>query len=313
MGCVIRMRVERLEYGDDPKAEYPEDFNSFKVYEIWSEPDVKIKDGDYEDLEEIDRSKESKRLAVAVEFSTQQGGYFFIEKQYPSPKWMNKVWKLLKEENWQGYSFNEIRGGCRRQIKVIKRKNYTAVIDKEKGKVLHNRGKKQGSGTVEKLENFWARPDERLNAYILKVKKESIKVRLSNGEKVWIKDKVGVPDEKVGENAELTVVAIPGNVTTETFGNVEKITDSLGITALEDQKLPCKLVVEVTDYDVEDRWPEAKSKFGYPLIEFDVGVGKVVSAHENVRPVKEKQDYHEKGTKWKITARKLILEHIDII
>jgi len=35
------MNVKILEYGDDPSYEYPEDFNSFKVYEVWSEPGIK--------------------------------------------------------------------------------------------------------------------------------------------------------------------------------------------------------------------------------------------------------------------------------
>ena len=35
------MRVETLEYGDNPKSEYPEDWNSFKVLTVWSQPGAK--------------------------------------------------------------------------------------------------------------------------------------------------------------------------------------------------------------------------------------------------------------------------------
>lgn len=152
------MDVRTLEYGDDPEADYPEDFDSFKIFEVWSDPDIKVEDKDipieYEDLEEVDSSKESKRLAIAVEFSMHQGGYFFIETPSPNPDWLNKVWKLLQDNGWQGHSFNEIRSNCREQIKLIRRKSYIAVIDEQSGKAFHNRGKLQGSGTVEDIGDF---------------------------------------------------------------------------------------------------------------------------------------------------------------
>ena len=317
MGGEIRMKIERLEYGDDPDTEYPEDFNSFKVYAVWSDPDIKIEDSDvpieYKDLEEVDGNKEAKRLSVAVEFSMNQGGYFFIETPNPTTEWLNKVWELLQEKGWQGYGFNEIRNGCRGCIKVIRRKDYTALIDKEKKKVFHNRDMPRGAGAIDDLEDFWARPDKRLEAYILKVEDDNNKVRLSNGEKVWIEDRVDVSDDIVGENTELTVVVMPGSVTTDTFAGKEEITDDLGIDSLSDGKFPCKVVTEVTGYDVEDKWPEAKSNYGYPLVELDTGIGKVVTAHENVPPVEERQPYHEEGVKWKMVTRKLMLEDIDVI
>lgn len=158
------MKIERLEYGDEPDSEHPEDFDSFKVYAVWSDPDIKIEDSDvpidYKDLEEVDSSKKAKRLAVAVEFSMHQGGYFFIEKPNPTTEWLNKVWDLLQELGWQGYSFNEIRSNCRENIKIIRYGDYTAVIDREKGKVFHNRAKPKGAGAIEDLENFRARPEK---------------------------------------------------------------------------------------------------------------------------------------------------------
>jgi hypothetical protein len=93
----------------------------------------------------------------------------------------------------------------------------------------------------------------------------------------------------------------------------EEITDDLGIEHLKDGKFPCKVVAEVTGYDVGDKWPEAKSSYRYPLVELDTGIGKIVTAHENVPPVEEKQPCHEEGVKWKMVARKLMLEDIDII
>lgn len=176
--------------------------------------------------------------------------------------------------------------------------------------MFHNRGKPKGSGVIVDLENFWTRPEKRLNAYILKVEEESVKVRLSNREKIWIEDRINVSDDIVGENAELTVVVAPGTRTADTS---EEISDDLGIEPLSDGKFPCKVVAEVTGYDVGDKWHEAKSDYGYPLVELDTGIGKVVTAHENVPPVEEKQPSHEKGTKWKMVARKLMLESIDII
>jgi hypothetical protein len=113
------VKIERLEYGDDPEVEYSEDFDSFKVYEVWSEPDVEFVDGEgleVDELGEEEVDEHSKRLAVAVEFSMHQGGYFFIETPNPNTEWLKKVWELLQETGWQGYSFNEIRGNCRGQM-----------------------------------------------------------------------------------------------------------------------------------------------------------------------------------------------------
>ena len=106
---------------------------------------------------------------------------------------------------------------------------------------------------------------------------------------------------------------MPNSVTTETFANVEEISEDLGVEKLSSGKLHCKVVCQVTDYDVESRWPKAKSKFGYLLVEMDIGVGKLVLAHENVHPVKEKQPYHEKGVKWKIKSPELMLENAELI
>ncbi|MFB6100807.1 MAG: hypothetical protein ABEK16_06070 [Candidatus Nanohalobium sp.] len=103
------MKVETLEYGDDPEKEYREDFNSFKVFTVWSEPDVKITDDSVpvksEDLEEKDSSREAKRLVTAVEFPITVSGYFYVERPNPTPDWLEKIFDLLKEEGWQGHSF----------------------------------------------------------------------------------------------------------------------------------------------------------------------------------------------------------------
>lgn len=151
------MRVERLEYGDE-QGEYREDFNSFKIYEVWSEPVVESHDSlpanttIYESPSES--PVESKRLVVAVEFPMSYGSYFFIETPKPDPEWMNKVFDLLRENGWQGHSFEEVRNQCRGLITVVKRETYTAVIDKEKAKVYHNCGKPKGAGETTRLEAF---------------------------------------------------------------------------------------------------------------------------------------------------------------
>lgn len=157
------MRVEVLEYGDNPEDEYPEDFNSFKIMTVWSEPDIKVEgEGvpiEYEDLEEKDGSKAEKRLVTAVEFHIHEGGYLFIERPEPTPGWMNKVFELLREEDWQGHAFKEIRVGCRRDIEIEKGENYTAVIDHKNETVYHNRGVPQGSGKKVDLEE-WGRQNQ---------------------------------------------------------------------------------------------------------------------------------------------------------
>lgn len=158
------MKIERLEYGDDPDSDFPEEFDSFKVFTVWSEPDINIVENEfpveYKDFEELDSGKGAKRLAVAVEYSMHQGGYFFIETPNPDTEWLNRVWEHLKELGWQGYSFNDIRSNCRGHIKVIKRKDYSAVIDKKNEKIFHNRAKPKGAGAVDDLDNFWDRAEK---------------------------------------------------------------------------------------------------------------------------------------------------------
>jgi len=82
------------------------------------------------------------------------GGYFFVERPEPTPRWLNKVFDLLYDEGWQGHFFNEIRVDCRGEIKVVRREDFTAVIDERKGKVFHNSGMRKGSGKIEDLEEF---------------------------------------------------------------------------------------------------------------------------------------------------------------
>jgi len=151
------MRVQRLEYGDEP-GEYNEDFNSFKVYEVWSEPVVESNDSLPANTTIYESPSESpvepKRLVVAVEFPITFGSYFFIETPKPNPEWINKVFDLLKEKGWQGHAFEVIRNQCRGQITVIKRKTYTAVIDRKEGKVYHNSDKQKGAGKTEELKGF---------------------------------------------------------------------------------------------------------------------------------------------------------------
>lgn len=151
------MRVERLEYGDKP-GEYQEDFNSFKVYEVWSEPVVESHDSLPANTTIYESPSESpvepKRLVVAVEFPMGYGSYFFIETPKPNPDWLNKVFDLLSEYGWQGHAFETIRNQCRREIAVIERKSYTAVIDRKEGKVYHNFNKRKGAGKTDDLEVF---------------------------------------------------------------------------------------------------------------------------------------------------------------
>lgn len=152
------MEVKVLEYGDDPKSEYPEDFNSFKVMTVWSEPETESVDEIPSDKEIYESSKESpiepKRLVTAVEFHIGEGGYFFIEKPQPNPTWLNKVFDLLMEEGWQGHSFKEIRSNCRGNIEVQDAEDYTAVIDHDRELVFHNRDVPKGSGRKTDLADW---------------------------------------------------------------------------------------------------------------------------------------------------------------
>lgn len=147
-----------LEYGDDPEFKYREDFNSFKIMTVWSQPEVKSVDELPADLEIHESPEESplepKRLVTAIEFSITKGGYLFIETPGPHPDWINRVFSLLREEGWQGHSFNEIRVDCRGDIEIEKAEDYTAVIDRQEGKVFHNRGVRKGSGKMESLEEW---------------------------------------------------------------------------------------------------------------------------------------------------------------
>ncbi|QGA80044.1 hypothetical protein [Candidatus Nanohalobium constans] len=133
------MRVETLEYGDDPSDEYPEDWNSFKIFTVWSEPDSE---------------ENSKRLATCVEFHITKGGYFFIERPEPGPDWLCKIFEMLKREGWQGHSLHEMRVECRGEIEIEEGDDWTAVIDNKKERAFHNRGKRKGSGKIERLEEF---------------------------------------------------------------------------------------------------------------------------------------------------------------
>ena len=156
--------------------------------------------------------------------------------------------------------------------------------------------------------------NDKIEAYIMEIDGDDVKIRLKDRTEIWVKDRdSGISEKFIGKNAELTLVIIPNSVTTETFANVEEISEDLGVEKLSSGKLHCKVVCQVTDYDAEARWPEAKSKFGYPLVEMQAGIGKLVLAHENVHPVKEKQPYHKKGVKWKITSPKLMLENAELI
>ncbi len=148
---------------------------------------------------------------------------------------------------------------------------------------------------------------EGINAYILEVQNHSIKVRLPNGEEVWIEDDVGVPAGVVGNHAELTTMVAAGTRTTSAG---RKVLDNPGIEALENGKFPCKIVAEVTGYDVADRWTEVDVNHIHTLVELDAGVGRLLTVHENVVPTKGRQPFHEEGTKWKMAARKLTLKHI---
>lgn len=152
------MRVEVLEYGDNPESEYPEDFNSFKVMTIWSEPETEAISEIPSETEVYESPEESpiepKRLVTAVEFHMGEGGFFFIERPMPDPNWLNKVFDLLREKGWEGYSFQEIRGNCRGDIEIINKDDYTAVIDRKKNMVLHDRDLPKGSGRKEDLEEW---------------------------------------------------------------------------------------------------------------------------------------------------------------
>lgn len=152
------MRVEIHEYGDDPEAEYPEDFNSFKVMSIRSEPDIRVENDsiplETEDLEEKDSAEHSKRLLTAVEFDSSRGGYIFVEKPVPTPGWLKKAFDLLREEGWQGYGFREFRVGCREDIEIVTTEDFTAVIDREKEKVYHNKDSPIGSGDITSLKDW---------------------------------------------------------------------------------------------------------------------------------------------------------------
>lgn len=144
---------------------------------------------------------------------------------------------------------------------------------------------------------------DKIKAKILEKDGENLKVRLSNGEEIWLEDDTGIETENIGDAFRLSLLVIPGRMKSNIPHDIkeEKGLNSRG-------EFSCELIAEVTGYDVEDKWPEAKSGLGYPLVELDIGIGKLVVAHENVFPVKEKQPYHEKGVKWKMTARKLIIK-----
>lgn len=149
------MRVEKLVYGDDPTSEYPEDFNSFKIFTVWSEPDI-VSEPDDGPVETRDQDTESqeKRLVTAVEFPVTVGSYFFVERPEAGPDWLCKAFKLLKDEGWQGHSFKDFRVECRGEIEIEDGESWTAVIDRKTGKVFHNRDKRQGAGEMEELESF---------------------------------------------------------------------------------------------------------------------------------------------------------------
>lgn len=144
---------------------------------------------------------------------------------------------------------------------------------------------------------------------MLSVESDGVEVRAIGGERIWIENRVGVSDDFVGKTVELTVVVAPGTRATDVH---EEISDSLGIEPLSSGKFPCKVVAEVTGYNVDDKWPEAKVSYGYPLVELDTGNGRIVLAHEDVPPREGKQPCHEEGTKWKIAAEKLILEGVHL-
>jgi hypothetical protein len=124
---------------------------------------------------------------------------------------------------------------------------------------------------------------EGINAHISEVQNHSIKVRLSNGEEVWIEDDVGASPGLLGIHAELTIMVAAGTRTTDVDG---KVLDNLGIEALENGKFPCKVVAEVTGYDVADRWTEADTSHRHTLVELDAGVGRLFTVHENITPAK---------------------------
>jgi len=152
---LLCMRVEKLVYGDDPEAEYPEDFNSFKVFTVWSEPGIVSEpDGGPVGTRDEDTESQGKRLATAVEFPMTVGSYFFVERSEPGPEWLCKVFQLLKDEGWQGHSFSEFRVNCRGEIRIEEGENWTAVIDKNKGNVFHNQNKRQGDGDITDLESW---------------------------------------------------------------------------------------------------------------------------------------------------------------
>ncbi|MFB6216688.1 MAG: hypothetical protein ABEJ72_06950, partial [Candidatus Aenigmatarchaeota archaeon] len=239
---------------------------------------------------------------MAVEFSEDRGGYFFIERADPSPEWIKNAWNLLRENGWQGFSFDEIRGNCRGVVKVLEDEDYTAVIDKARKKVFHNRGLPEGVGDIDKLEEFWDETEKRPEGRVLETGEGKVRIKLSNGEELWMEDKIGVSEEYVGEKAELTLEVCLGRRDTDATGEV---TEELGIRSQEDSKFGCKLVGEVTGYDVEDEWPRAGSSRGYPPVGTDAGTGNVVGAHENVKTVKQKPPHHKERFRCKVVAREI--------
>jgi hypothetical protein len=152
------MEVKVLEYGDDPERDFQEDAESSKIMTVWSEPVTESVDqipsstDIYESAETS--TLEPKRLITAVEFGIHKGGFFFIETPKPNPDWLNNVFELLNEEGWIGYGFNEIRGSCRDKIKILDEEDFTAVVDKKKGRVYHNKGMRKGRGKIENIEEF---------------------------------------------------------------------------------------------------------------------------------------------------------------
>ncbi|WEL19173.1 hypothetical protein [Candidatus Nanohalococcus occultus] len=152
------MRVKTHVYGFENEELQTEDFNSFKIYSVWSEPDIRVENDsipmEVTDLEEKDDGEGAKRLVTAIEFGHMTGGYFFVERPKPSPSWITKVFGLLREEGWQGHYLNEMRVDCRGDIEIRNTEEYTAVIDRAAERVFHNRGTGDGAGKIENLSEF---------------------------------------------------------------------------------------------------------------------------------------------------------------
>jgi hypothetical protein len=275
------MRVEILEYGDNPERDFQEDAESFKVMTVWSEPVTKSVD-QIPATAEIHESPEKstidpKRIVTAVEFGISQGGFFFIETPRPNPDWLNKVFGLLKDEGWMGYRFNEIRGGCRGGVEVLDEDEFTAVIDHRNQNVFHNRGQRKGEGEVEDVEDFMTHKQLKgLTAEFIRNEEDMLKVELFNGENIWVEARTDLPKELEGEEVILKILVSPG--TEERGASISE----QGIKSVGDDRLPCKVNGVVTGYDVGDEWESVEH--GCLLVELDIGGGKVVIAHENMPP-----------------------------